>query len=436
MSPAARQLAYCLQLMLSMQLVLRSLTIWLSAKRNSSWVYRPPGIATAVAPTHKSKAHSTMSDPQSNATMLSTPLSKWHAEAGARLAEFAGYQMPIQYSSIVAEHQATRTAAGLFDISHMARFRFEGGKAHLLLDHLLTRRVSDMELGMVRYSLMCNAEGGILDDVLVSHLETPSGRRYYLLVVNASNRQKISDWIAPHLADYPDVACNDVTPATAMIAVQGPAALPIVKRLFDFDLDSLGYYRATVREQMKKPCIISRTGYTGEDGFELIVRDDDAVRVWENVMLAGREHGILPVGLGARDTLRLEAGMPLYGSELGESIDPITAGLGFAVNLKDREFIGREALAKAKAATDLPQRVGLKLAGRRAARGGAELFDSDNRSVGSVTSGTFSPTLNCPIAMAYLPQSLANVGTSLEVDIRGSRVTAEIVKLPFYRRNS
>lgn len=368
-----------------------------------------------------------------------TALTSWHLEQGARMAEFAGYQMPIQYSSIVAEHVATRTAAGLFDISHMARMRFEGVRSGLLLDHLLTRRVTDLEVGQVRYSLMCNAEGGILDDVLVSYLESPSGKQYHLLVVNAGNHSKILRWLQPHLADFPDVAFHDVTSSTAMIALQGPKSVAIIERLFpekSSKISSLKYYRATVVPQMGKPAIVSRTGYTGEDGFEIIVRSEDALRVWDNLLLAGREFGIQPVGLGARDTLRLEAGMPLYGHELSEQIDPITAGLGFAVNLKDRSFIGDEALELKKKQPQSIHRVGLKLTGRRAAREGAQVLDSDGRVIGQVTSGTFSPTLQTPIAMAYIAKQAAVSGCEVTVDIRGSKAEAEVVDLPFYKANA
>lgn len=361
-----------------------------------------------------------------------SPLDSWHEANGARLVEFAGYRMPIQYGSIVAEHDATRKAAGLFDISHMGRLRFEGERAEELLSHLLTRRISDMEDGMVRYSLICNEEGGILDDVLVSKLESPSGKRYFLLVVNASNRQKILKWLSPHLAEYPDVALKDVTDATAMISIQGPRSLTIAEKLFPPKVARLKYYRSVVTDQMNKPTIVSRTGYTGEDGFELIVRVEDANRVWENLLLAGREHGIAPVGLGARDTLRLEAAMPLYGHELDETIDPYTAGLGFAVNLKDRDFVGAKQLASCKSPTR--KRVGIKLNGRRPAREGAKLVDKDNRTVGCVTSGTFSPTLQQPIAMGYIESEMAVENSSIDVDIRGSKSSAQIVPLPFYSR--
>lgn len=370
-----------------------------------------------------------------NASLATTPLIQWHIAHGARTAEFAGYQMPIQYTSIVAEHNATRTAAGLFDISHMGRLRFEGERASQLLDHLLTRRVTDMKPGMVRYSLMCNEEGGILDDVLVACLESPSGRLFFLLVVNASNRPKILKWIQPHLADFPDVAFHDATDTTAMIAVQGPKAVEIAGRLLPPKVLALKYYKGVVTEQMGKPCIVTRTGYTGEDGFELTVKAEDAPRVWENLMLAGREHGVAPVGLGARDTLRLEAGMPLYGHELSEAIDPFRAGLGFAVSLGDRTFLGSDALLTNSKIPQPVTRVGLKLEGRRAAREGAAVLDPDRRQVGEVTSGTFSPTLEAPISMAYVASEVAKSGGSVDVDIRGSIVSAAITPLPFYKRN-
>lgn len=368
------------------------------------------------------------------ASLRTTPLHQWHIGQNARMAEFAGYDMPIQYTSIVNEHVATRQKVTLFDISHMGRLRFEGSRTAELLDHLLTRRVRDMVPGQVRYSLVTNVDGGILDDVLVYCLESPSGRNYFLLVVNASNREKIVKWILPHLADYPDIEFNDVTDMTAMIAVQGPLAIATCTKLLPPAATRLEYYHAKVTEQFSKPCIVSRTGYTGEDGLELIVRAEDANRVWENLLLSGRQHGIIAAGLGARDTLRLEAGMPLYGHELDEQTDPYQAGLAFAVQLKDRSFVGSDAIASRKNDLSLPVRVGLIIEGRRAAREGSDLIDSEGRRIGRVSSGTFSPTLQNPIAMAYVQRNLASVGTTFDADIRGSRAATRVVPLPFYKR--
>ncbi len=230
-------------------------------------------------------------------SLASTPLDAWHRAAGAKMLPFAGYEMPIVYSSIVAEHHACRNAAAVFDVSHMGRLKFEGDGSEDLLDHLLSRRVSDMPLGRVRYGLICNEEGGVLDDVLVSNLETPSQKRFHLMVVNASNRQKIIDWITPRMADFPTVTMSDRTDLTAMIAVQGPKAMDICGRLFKSDPSKLKYFQSRITDQMGKPVIISRTGYTGEDGFELVVRAEEANRVWENLMLIGRDEGFIAAGL-------------------------------------------------------------------------------------------------------------------------------------------
>ena len=368
-----------------------------------------------------------------NTSLSTTPLDAWHRSAGAKMVPFAGYEMPIQYSSIVTEHQACRTSAALFDVSHMGRIRFDGDGSEQLLDHLLTRRVSDLPIGGVRYGLMCNAEGGVLDDVLVSHLKTPSDRRFHLLVVNASNHQKIVDWITPHLPDFPTVTMSDRTELTAMIAVQGPKAIDVCKKLFSFDPSRLKYYQARITDQFKKPAIVSRTGYTGEDGFELIVRAEEANRIWENIMLAGRDEGFAAAGLGARDTLRMEAGMPLYGHELNESIDPISAGLSFACSFKDRSFVGDDALRAVKAAGPKQVRVGMIPEGKRPAREGCDVLDADGNKIGYVTSGGPSPTLGHPIVMAYVDAEFADA-KQFQIDIRGKTVVANATPLPFYKR--
>jgi aminomethyltransferase len=353
------------------------------------------------------------------------------------MVDFFGWLMPVQYTSIVDEHRATRTSAGLFDISHMGRFRFDGPGAGSFLDRLLTRRVADMSLGSVRYSLMTNINGGVLDDVLLYVLDGRHGP-FHLLVVNAGNRQKISNWIQTHIsnqggADGSGVEFTDETTASAMIAVQGPAASAAVVSVVDAKLTELAYYTAACADVAGYPGIVSRTGYTGEDGYELIVPAPAAEEVWQTVLTAGQAGGALPVGLGARDTLRLEAAMPLYGHELSEAIDPYQAGLGFAVQLKDRQFVGRDALVQLRQRSDLPRRVGLELAGRRVPRQGYPVV-VHGEPVGEVTSGTFSPTLERPIAMAYVRPEIAAMQTQVEVDIRGRMEPARIVSLPFYHR--
>ncbi len=365
--------------------------------------------------------------------LATTPLDTWHREAGAKMVPFAGYEMPIQYSSIVAEHQACRTSAALFDVSHMGRIRFDGDGSERLLDHLLTRKVSNLPIGGVRYGLVCNAEGGVLDDVLVSHLETPSQKRFHLMVVNASNREKILKWLTPHVADFPQVTVTDRTELTAMIAVQGPKAMDVCRRLFRFDPTRLKYYRATITDQFAKPVILSRTGYTGEDGFELIVRAEEAQRIWENVLLSGRDEGFQPAGLGARDTLRLEASMPLYGHELDEATDPISAGLAFACDLQDRAFIGDQALRAIAADGPRRVRIGLLPEGKRPAREGCPVLTTGGETIGVITSGGPSPTLGHPIAMAYVDAAHAN-DAEYQIDIRGKMVGAKPTSMPFYKR--
>ncbi|MEN6449789.1 MAG: glycine cleavage system aminomethyltransferase GcvT, partial [Thermoguttaceae bacterium] len=286
-----------------------------------------------------------------------TPLYDWHVAHGARMVDFAGWAMPVQYTSIIEEHTAVRSAVGLADISHMGRLRFEGPGAAVFLAELLTRRVADMELGQIRYSLVTNDAGGILDDVLVGYYHNSHGQPFFMLVVNASNRAKIVDWIAAHLpeerANRPgqEIIWNDVSRLWAMFAVQGPRSTELLQPLVDVDLRSMRYYRGAQAlilhpAAQRQGCIISRTGYTGEDGFEVSLGATIAPAVWEALMEIGRPLGAVPAGLGARDTLRLEAGMPLYGHELSEQIDPFQAGLGFACHLVGYNFPGRDALLR------------------------------------------------------------------------------------------
>jgi aminomethyltransferase len=367
-----------------------------------------------------------------------TPLYDWHASHGGRLVDFAGWEMPVQYSSIVVEHTATRTGCALFDVSHMARFRFTGPHAREFLESLVTRRVADMQPGQIRYSLVTNDAGGILDDVLVYCLphrgpkndtEHAGGDVDFAMVVNASNRAKIAAWIAHHLAGHNGVTFVDRTLETSMIAVQGPRAIELAQPLVEHDLASMKYYTGVRTKIAGHEALVSRTGYTGEDGVELVIPNGDAASVWEKLIAAGA----VAAGLGSRDTLRLEAAMPLYGHELSEAIDPIQAGLKFAVNVKDRKFPGRDALERRMGDPATPRRIGLMLDGKRVPREGYAVH-AGSKQVGTVTSGTFSPTLEKPIAMGYVEPDAAAAGTRLEVDIRGRSEPAEVVALPFYKR--
>jgi aminomethyltransferase len=363
----------------------------------------------------------------SDSPLLQTVFHDWHAAHGGRMVEFGGWHMPVQYSTIVAEHEAVRQRVGLFDIAHMGRLWFTGPDACRFLNHLLTNDVSKLKVGQVRYSLVTNEQGGILDDVLVYRLDDA-----YMLVVNASNRLKILDWIATHEAGF-DVHMDDRTASHPMIALQGPKAIDVIERLGFAGARAMKYYSVTPATVGGHDVIVSRTGYTGEDGFEIIVAADAGVDLWQQAVAAGTDSGLQACGLGCRDTLRLEAAMPLYGHELSEQIDPLTAGLQFAVKLEADDFIGRSALTELKSAGGLRQRVGLELSGRRIAREGATVL-SNGDAIGEVTSGTFSPTLQKSIAMAYVSASASGTGSAVDIDIRGRQASATVVELPFYKR--
>jgi aminomethyltransferase len=375
--------------------------------------------------------------------LLRTPLHDWHVAHGGRMVDFAGWSMPVQYTSIAEEHNATRNAVGVFDISHMGRLQFFGANVPQFLDSVVTRRVADLKPDEIRYALVCNREGGILDDVLI-YGGTPQITPPFSLVVNASNREKIVAWLNGTLPEANKslhertVWLGDDTFNTAMIAVQGPKAAEVLTPLVNadpelppIDLRSIRYYHYT------RPCaignLLSRTGYTGEDGFEVICEKENAGDIWEQIVAAAKKVDGMAAGLGARDTLRLEAAMPLYGQELSETINPFQAGLSFAVNLGGREFIGREALDRFAADKAQPVRVGLQVEGKRVPRQGCPVLHGDEI-VGEVTSGTFSPTFERSIAMAYVRPSAQAPGTRLAVDIRGTQHAAVVVPLPFYER--
>lgn len=362
--------------------------------------------------------------------MEHTPLSEWHRRKHGRMVEFAGWEMPVQYSSIVDEHLAVRSAAGLFDISHMGRLKFAGAEAGDFLNRVVTIDVSRMKPGQVRYALVCNHAGGILDDVLVYRLDS-----HLELVVNASNRLKLLEWFE-HTAGYAAVHLTDLTTQTGMLAIQGPRSAEIMRLVGLQAAVELKYYRCCQTTcPSGTPALISRTGYTGEDGFELTIPADEAVSVWETLLDAGQPMGLITAGLGCRDTLRLEAGMPLYGHELSEQTDPLSAGLNTAVHFDKPEFCGKAALEKIRLDGPKTRRTGLILEGRRIARENSLVLAKD-QTIGYVTSGTFSPTLEQVIAMALVPCEMDTPGLPVEVDIRGSRVPARTTALPFYRRSA
>ena len=364
--------------------------------------------------------------------LLITPLHAWHVENNGRMVDFAGWSMPVQYSSIMDEHHQTRKAIGMFDVSHMGRLYFTGSDIDAFLDSLTTRRVAGVDCGKIRYSLMTNEAGGILDDVLVYHLPDINGTPFHMMVVNASNREKIVNWIQSKLGDS-GIKLNDRTTETAMIAIQGPKANEAVAKLSDINPESLPYYTGTTTTICGAEVILSRTGYTGEDGCEVICENEHAQNIWNEVFKLATEVGGGATGLAARDTLRLEAGMPLYGHELNEETNPAQTDLKFAIQMKDRKFAGRASILAARKDTSLPVRVGLELEGRRAAREECQVFNGD-QNIGYVTSGTYAPTLEKSISMAYLNPEFATVGTEVIVDIRGKSHPAKVVELPFYKR--
>jgi len=356
---------------------------------------------------------------------LRTPLYDWHVAKKARMVPFGGWDMPVQYTSILDEHKAVRTAAGLFDVSHMGRLSFGGPDAMALIQKVWTNDASRMKDWQVRYGLICKDTGGTLDDVLV--YRWPYG---WAMVVNASNRDKIVGWLNEHMQGM-NVQLQDQTLDSTMIAVQGPKAVAMCAGMFAADPAELRYYTAAATRYRDKQCVVSRTGYTGEDGLEIMVGKSIAVELADDLVA----RGAVPCGLGARDTLRLEAAMPLYGHELNETIDPIQAGLGWAVKLDKGDFIGRDELAAASEEVGKSLvRIGLELDGKRAAREGSPILKAEDAPVGSVTSGSYTPTLDKSIAMGYVEPKYSPPGTQLLVDIRGTLTPARVVALPFYKR--
>jgi aminomethyltransferase len=364
-----------------------------------------------------------------------TPLRDRHEALGARLIPFAGWLMPVQYSGIMDEHRAVRSAAGLFDLGHMGQVRVTGVDALAFLQYVTTNDASVLEPGDAQYSLLPNEMGGVIDDIIVYRLPDKPG---YFVVINAANHDKDVDWLQRQSAarNDLDVDVADVSDDLGMIAIQGPHAETIVSKLTDADLSQLGSFSCANAEVAGIPALVARTGYTGEDGFEFYVAQERTGELWDALMDAGRPLGLVPVGLGARDTLRLEARMPLYGNELADDINPLEAGLGWAVKLDKDSFIGREAIAAMKAGMPPRRTVGFRLVERAGSARHGYPVQRAGEPVGVVTSGAHSPTLGAEIGLALVAAAVAGVGKPLEIVIRGRPVRAEQVKLPFYRRQS
>jgi aminomethyltransferase len=365
-------------------------------------------------------------------TSRQTPLHSLHEALGASFTDFAGWQMPVRYTSDLAEHHAVRATAGLFDVSHMAEFEVSGPQVGAFLDFAVSSWLSPLELGQAKYALLLNEDGGVIDDLIVYR----TGPFQYFVVANAGNRESAWTALKQRSVDF-DVELHDVSDQTALLALQGPKAYETMMRVFGLEvgqtpLADLKYYRAIPARFEGEPVLIGRTGYTGEDGFELFIDASHAVPLWQALMNAGGPIGLVPAGLACRDTLRLEAGMPLYGHELNTTTLPVQAGLGRAVSLVKGNFVGRDAVVEGPG-FGAPVLVGLIGDGRRAPRADYRIFSGDVP-VGVVTSGALSPTLGYPIAMAFVDPDYAESGSGLEVDVRGTRLPVVVADLPFYQR--
>lgn len=355
-----------------------------------------------------------------------TPLYDTHVKAKGKIVSFAGYLLPVQYEGVMAEHMAVRERCGLFDVSHMGEFILTGKDARNNLNALLTNDYSHMEDGQARYSPMCNEKGGVVDDLIVYRIRED----HYLMVVNAANKEKDLTWIQGHISG--DVVCQDVSDQIALIALQGPKADQILKKLVPDEAIPTKYYTCKFDQNLQGiRCGISKTGYTGEEGYEFYLEEKNASAFWDFMMEAGKEEGLSACGLGARDTLRLEAAMPLYGHEMDEKITPWEAGLGSFVKMEKPYFTGKSALQAGREPERI--RVGLKVTGRGIVREQMDVY-ADGKFVGRTTSGTHCPYLGYAAAMALLSKDYAKPGTRVEVEVRGRKVEADVVSLPFYKR--
>ncbi|EMT53768.1 aminomethyltransferase [Brevibacillus borstelensis AK1] len=362
-------------------------------------------------------------------TLKRTPLFPVYEKYGAKTIDFGGWDLPVQFSSITLEHEAVRTKAGLFDVSHMGEVEVKGEGAYLYLQRLTTNDLSKLEVGQAQYSVFCYPDGGTVDDLLVYKYADD----HYLLVINAGNIDKDYAWMQEHLSE--GVQIENISPQTAQLAIQGPLAESILQKLTDTDLSEIGVFRFKRNVVIDGiATLVSRTGYTGEDGFEIYLDSDKAIQLWDRLLEVGKPEGLVPCGLGARDTLRFEAKLPLYGQELGKDISPIEAGIGFAVKVdKEVPFIGQEAL-KAQKENGAPRKlVGIEMIDRGIPRTHYPVFVGEEQ-IGEVTTGTQSPTLKKNVGLALIKSEYAAVGTELEVEIRGKRLKAVVAATPFYKR--
>lgn len=357
-----------------------------------------------------------------------TPLYEAHVNAGGKIVPFGGYLLPVQYGTgVIKEHMAVRTQAGLFDVSHMGEVLCEGKDALANLQMLLTNNYDNLVDGQARYSPMCNENGGTVDDLIVYK----KCDECYFIVVNAANKDKDYQWMLDH--QFGEVTFTDVSDSYAQLALQGPKAMEILRKITAEENIPKKYYHAVFDAEVGGiSCIVSKTGYTGEDGVELYVASEDAQKMWDLLLDTGKEEGLIPCGLGARDTLRMEASMPLYGHEMNDEITPLETGLTFAVKMNKEDFIGKSALEKR--GEPAIKRVGLKVTGRGIIREEQDVYAGEKK-IGYVTSGTHCPYLGYPVGMALLEKDYTEAGTKVSVDVRGRMVEAEIVPLPFYKRS-